>query len=417
LLNLIGGQYCCSAATVTLLAVCLSPIRAQEATDSDDLVPVHGFMVQPIGNFSLDDGLIVLHPKVLAGLGYDSNVYATEYNQSSDIYFRGMIGIYAKYIPNRELSLSFDGEYERQLFRVDKDFDATIGRAIIAIAGSGPGYIYNANMGFVRLDDPLFDTGERALHEVMTIHVGFNQDDAVRRQDFSIDGQRQEYLQDTPFFERKELDSNSATAMVHEGILPLPDEEWYVGGSIGINRYDEDFFNNSIRMTSFIGWDMALGSRSRANIAIGASWWRFDDNFAHDPNYDDRDVFDPYADASLHWSWVEGDEVHASLYSNILDSLTSNAYRVVGGEIGGQLGMLDRSTAFMAVRLFEARGTGAAIGQEIEIRRNEEGTIGFNYVLHDGVVVRIEGDYIRSLSRTANSYDRLSSTIDMVVVY
>jgi hypothetical protein len=417
LMKNIGGQCGRGFATATLLAAWLSPIRAQEALSSDELVPIHGFLVQPIGNFSLDDGQIVLHPKALTGIGYDSNVYATRSDPSADYYWHGMIGIFSRYSANRELSMSFDGEYERQLFRTDTDRDATIGHAVFTLTGSGPGYGWGAEIGIIRLDDPLFDSGDRALHEVATIHLGLNQDDVIRHQDFSIEYQRQEYLQDTPFFNRHDIDSNSATAVIHEGILPLPDNEWYFGAFTGFNRYDDRHYNSSLRATSFIGWEQEIGGRSRADISIGASWWKFEDNFSHDPSFDDREVYSPYVDASVHWSWAERVDMHASVYSHLLESLTSNAYRAVGGEIGGQLGLLDGSMAFIAVRVFEARGSGAAAGQEIEVRRNEEGTIGFDYVLHDGVVVRVEGDYIDSLSRTSNSYDRLSATIDMAVVY
>jgi hypothetical protein len=416
-MNHIGGQYGSSIATVTLLAVCLSPIRAEEALATDELVPVHDFLVEPSGNFTLEDGRIVLHPKALTGVGYDSNVYATESDQSADVYWRGMIGLFSKYSPNRDLSISFDGEYERQLFRKDTDRDATIGRSVITIADYGPGYIINGDIGILRLDDPLFDSGVRAVHEVATINAGLRQDDAIRHQDFSIEYQRQDYLQDTPFFTRDDMDSSAVTAMVHEGILPLPDDEWYIGGSIGFNHYDVEHFNSSNRVTSFIGWDKALGGRSKIDISIGESWWKFDDNFAQDPSYDDREVSTPYADASLHWSWAEGDDLHARVYSQLLDSLISNAYRAVGCEIGGLLSLPERNTAFMNVGIFEARASGAAAGEEIEVRRNEEGTVGFDYVLHDGVVVRIEGDYVKSLSRTSNSYNRLSATVDMAVVY
>jgi hypothetical protein len=399
------------------LGIAGGTLAAEESSDPGMMVPVHGFTVQPLGNLSTSDGSIEAHPKALVGLGYDSNVFATSEDQSADVYYRGMVGIFSRYLPNPDLTVTFDGEFERQVFLHDTSFNATLGRAVLSCVETGPGHRWDAGAGFARLDDPVFDNGERAVHEEITVHDEYSENDAVRHQSVEAEFQRQDFLQGTIEFARQDMDRNLVTLTAHEGLLPLPDQEWYWGAILAYSHYDVDFFNSSSRVTSFIGLNEGIGSRSHAAIAIGASWWHFSRCFLGDTSYDDKEVVAPYVDSSLSWSWVDGSDVHISAFSHLLESLISNAYWVIGSEIGGQERVLDNSSAFFAAQVFRAYGSGAPAGQEIEIRTQKQVTVGFTYVLHDGVVTHLEGSYLDSNSRIFNSFDRLSATVDIAIVY
>ncbi len=406
-----------TAAAMAMLEVSGGGLGAEDSPNPGMLVPVHGFTVQPMGNLSTSDGSIDLHPKALIGVGYDSNVFATSEDQSSDFYYRGMVGIFSRYLPNPDLTVTLDGEFERQIFLHDTSSNATIGRAVVTCIETGAEHRWDAGAGFVRLDDPVFDSGERAVHEEITVHDGFSQSDAIRHQSLELEYQRQDYLQGTVFFARQDMDRNLVTLTAHEGVLPVPDEEWYFGAILGYSHYDVDFFNSSSRISSFVGMNEAVGSRSHASVAAGVSLWHFSRCFANDPSYDDREVVAPYLDASLYWSWADGSDLHVAAFSHLLESLTSNAYWVIGSELGGQVHVLDSSNAFFALQVFRARGSGAPAGQEIEVRTQKQATVGFSYVLHDGMVIHLEGSYLDSDSRTSVSYDRLSATVDFAIVY
>lgn len=406
-----------SAAALTVLGIGMGGLHAQDSESLNMMTPVHSFTVQPMGNLSTGDGSIELHPKALVGLGYDSNVYATATDQSADAYYRGMVGIFARYLPNPDLTVTFDSEFERQIFLHDTDFNATIGRAVITSEDKGPDHSWNSGASFVRLDDPIFDSGERAIHEEITVYDEFIHNDTLRHQGLELEFQRQDYLQGTVYFTRQDMDRNLVTLTAHEGLLPLPDEEWYLGAILSYSHYDIDYFNSSSRVTSFIGVDETLGSRSHATLAIGVSWWHFSQCFDDDPSYSDKEVVAPYVDSSLNWSWADGSDLHITAFSHLLESLTSNAYWVIGSEFGGQRRVLDNSSVFFSLQIFKAHGSGAEAGQEVEIRTLKQAIVGFTYVLHDGVVTHLEGSYLDSNSRTAISYDRLSATVDIAVAY
>jgi hypothetical protein len=259
--------------------------------------------------------------------------------------------------------VTFDGEFERQIFLHDTSFNATIGRAVLTCVQTGVDHRWDAGAEFDRLDDPIFDSGERAVHEEITVHDEFSQFDALHHQSIELEFQRQDYLQGTTFFARQDMDRNLVTLTAHEGVLPLPDEEWYIGAILGYSHYDVDFFNNSSRISAFAGMNDALGSRSHAAIALGVSWWRFSQCFLDDPSYDDKTVVAPYLDSSLYWSWADGSDLHVGAFSHLLESLTSNAYWVIGTEVGGQRHVLDNSSAFFSLQVFRARGSGAAAGR------------------------------------------------------
>jgi hypothetical protein len=413
----VGIRLPLSAAFLAALGLAGGTLDAEDSPNPGVLVPVHGFTVQPMGNLSTSDGSLEFHPKALVGLGYDSNVYATSEDQSADTYYRGMVGLFSRYLPNPDLMATFDGEFERQVFLHDTSFNATIGRAVISCVQSGADHRWDAGAGFVRLDDPVFDSGERAIHDEITAHDEFIQDDALRHQSIELEYQRQDYLQGTAFFARQDMDRNLVTLTAHEGVRPLPDQEWYLGAILGYSHYDVDYFNSSSRITSFAGITEAIGSRSHAAIAIGASWWRFTRPFADDPSYADRDVVAPYVDSSLYWSWAEGSDLHVAVYSHLLESLISNAYWAIGSEVGGQQHVLDNSSAFFSLQVFRAYASGGPAGQDIEVRTQKQATVGFSYVMHDGVVTHIEGSYLDSNSRIYNTFDRLSATVDIALVY
>ncbi len=288
---------------------------------------------------------------------------------------------------------------------------------MLSCVDTGPEHRIDAGAGFVRLDDPIFDSGERAVHEEITAHGAYGRKDDLRDLGIELEYQRQDYLQGTAFFARQDMDRDLATLTARAGVLPVPDQEWYLGAILGYSHYDVAFFNTSSRLTSFAGVDAAVGSRSHAALAIGASWWHFTRCFAGDPSYGDQEVVAPYLDASLYWSWVAGSDVHIAAFSHLLESLTSNAYWVIGSELGGQEHVLDDSSVFFTVQVFQARGSGAAAGQEVEVRTQKQATAGFTYVLHDGVVTHLEASYLDSASRTFISYNRLSATIDIAIVY
>ena len=80
-------------ALLTALAVTIPAGFAAEGAAEPQPVPVKDFNVRPMANFAYADNRLVLHPKALVGVGYDSNVYAETTNEHSGTFVRGLVGV------------------------------------------------------------------------------------------------------------------------------------------------------------------------------------------------------------------------------------------------------------------------------------------------------------------------------------
>jgi len=141
------------------------------------------------------------------------------------------------------------------------------------------------------------------------------------------------------------------------------------------------------------------------------------DDYLHNAANGDRQVLAPWWDLVGTWSWREGDRLGTRLYSDLDNSLTSNATWSMGGELSSHIEMSNRLALEAVVGLAEARDGGITQDRAALQRRIFQGSLSGQYALAEGLATRLRATAIRVQEESGGGYDRLLFSIDLAYVY
>ncbi len=405
-------------AVLTALAFAIPASFAAEG--AAEPVPVKDFSVRPMGNLAYDDKRLVLHPKVLVGVGYDSNVYTEATNENSGSFVHGLVGVLLDYRLNQHQSIALNGEFETKNYLKKENDKADL------VGGSGA-FDYrwqeernNAglHLGYDRFNDPLIQTGEQVLRQSIDGNISGTFSTSVVRSVIKVGVVRTDYLEDAGFFTKDSRDNNAIDATLRIGYSEARDTFYYA--LVGYQRiqYDENTqFNSSNSATGGLGLQVRLGDRSTLTAEGGLTYRVYDNNFSANTAYDDKKVLAPYVNVAIKWPWEEGSHVGMNLFSRLDESVTANAAWVYGGILDGRLRMAQHTGLFASVGVYQSKDSGSGSGIQIEERNTVEGQAGIEHELRRGVVVRVKGVYTDSSSKTANDFSRQVLTLEAAAAF
>ena len=383
-------------------------------------VTVKDIAVRPMGNLKSDDGTFSIHPKVMLGVGYNDNIFATNTNEADDVYGRGLAGLMGDWRLNPHNSLAFNGELEGlQYSKSENDQANMVGGLAEADykwrEAKNEGVVHG---GYARFDDPLVETGQQILRENIIGSGSLTMQGSEMKTVASASIEATNYLDEGSGFTDASRDNTTYDVMCRLGTTTA--RETYYYGLVGIDRidyWDNVQFNDSWGATAGVGAQVRMGERSTLTAEAGVSYRVYDEDFSQIAAYDDKTVFAPYINIVALWPWESGSHVGLNIFSRIDESLTANASYVYGAGLDGRYRLLVRSALFASLSYYHSEDSGQGVGIAVESRDTVEGGGGIEHEMCKGVVGRLKAVYTDSNAELANTFTRLVVAADLAIAF
>ncbi|MBA2482608.1 MAG: outer membrane beta-barrel protein [Planctomycetes bacterium] len=413
-----GGRVTLSRSlTLASLAALAVPVFAADGERPRETVSVGGFAIEPMGNMTSPDSAVTIHPKALVGVAYNTNVYATENNTESDVFYSAIAGIDIGWRATEEDKFLLSGEYVGQAYQEQQGRNLQGGRGIFRYGHKALVWDANALASFARTNDPFISTGEQIKHDDLDGAINASRTGNFIRVGAGGTYSRRDYLEGSAQFGENDRDYTIVGGNMRAGYLYAEDSEAYVRGFVDRRNYDEDVFNDSTGYGGLVGVMAKIATRSQLIAEIGATYRAYKDDFRGIASYDDKNLIAPVGNLIYRWRPEIGSHVGARIYSSLEDSITSNGAWLVGGVLDGRFRLQKQAALYGSAGVYRLTSSGHAPGAETEVRTTEELTVGAEYFLMDGVGLRLQNVYTMSQSKTLNDFSRDVVSLDLGFVY
>jgi len=412
---------------------CLAPIGAADLvqdspakTNEQDAPPVQvkDLTIKPMANLSFRNGTITVDPKVLVGIGYDSNIFSVPSGgtKNSDGFYVGLVGLTLRDRLNDHNRVVVDGEFE-----TDRYFDSSKNNTGDLTGGHARAdYFWTDNKAdeihaegeYQKYRDPLVETGETILRQTANASLYGTWQGPKSRVVVGGSFLRTDYLQDSAFFIASARSNDYYEGDIRVGYAPAKESFYYVMATALATKYDHNTeFNNSGGFIAALGVQKLLATRTSLLIEAGVEHKTYTNDFNADPEYNDKSVSAPYGNLFLNWKWEEGSNVGIRGFSTLQDSLTANSAWIYGGDLEARYRLAARASLFGSITAYHSKDDGHALGIDLEARTTEVIELGAEYVLRRGLVTRIKGDYTNSKSVDENTFHRFVGVWEIAAAF
>jgi hypothetical protein len=378
-------------------------------------VEVGGFALRPMANLTYRDDTVEMHPKALVGLGYNSNVRAQE-NGDGDVFYRVVAGVESRWYLTPSSALVADGEIEQLDYVDENEFDLVGGRGSLEHVWQGERWQTNLTGRFARTQEPLVQTGEQIDHDDIEglAEVAYT---SLRSHIVAgVSAQREDFLDDSRLFDDRERDSNRYGVGVRFGRITARDSELFARTRVMATVYDQStVYRDNRGVVALVGYSGRAGTRSTFLAEGGIEYRRYDAGFGADEG--GRTAVRPAGTLRLLWPWETGSQIEAGVFSELRDSLTSNALWLYGGSVEGRYRLRTNMRVFGAVRVFESEDVEPPAGTESDQRITAQLEAGAEYFLREGIGIRLRTSYSDSDANNEADYDRLLAALEFAVVF
>jgi len=304
---------------------CLAPIGAEDLvqdapakTNEQDAQPVQvkDFAIKPMANLTYLHGNLTIDPKVLVGIGYDSNIFSVPSGdpKNSDGFYVGMVGLTLRDRLNDHNRLVVDAEFE-----TDRYFDSSKNNQGDLTGGHARADYFwtdkkadeiHAEGEYQRFRDPLVDTGETILRQTVDASLYGTWQGPKSKVVVGGSFLRTDYLQDSAFFIASARSNDYYEGDIRVGYAPAKEAFYYVMATALATRYDFNTeFNNSSGFIAALGVQQLLAPKTSLVIEAGVEHKNYTNDFNADPEYNDKSVSAPYGNLFLNWKWEAGSNV------------------------------------------------------------------------------------------------------------
>jgi hypothetical protein len=385
---------------------CFVPLGAEDLvtdapakTNATDVAPVQikDFYVKPAANLTFFGDTLTIDPKVLAGIGYDTNIFAQPSGENvNDGYYLGLVGVTLRDRLNEHNRVVVDGNFE-----VDRYFNANYKAADLTGGNARADYYWtdqrndeiHAEGEYAKYRDPLVDIGEPLLRQTADASLYGTYNGSNARLVIGGSFVRTDYLENSPYFIADDRTNDVYEADLRIGWARGKDAFYYALAEIQTTQYANNAeFNNSTGYIAGIGAQVKLAAKTTGILEVGVVERHYSNNFEGIATYDDENVYGPYGNLGMRWDWEPGSHVGIKAFSTLVDSYTANAAWVYGGEFDIRYRLAARAAVFASVTYYHSIDDGSLPGVEVEVRNTAVGEIGAEYVLRRGLVTRVKAD-------------------------
>jgi len=399
-----------------LLAVAAA--QAGEAGGTEAPVRVGDFNLEPMGNLAYANGTLTIHPKAMLTVGSDSNVYATETDETSDQYVGGLVGLEARYLASESLRAALDLQLRGNRYFNESNRNMLGGTGALNVDWKGEAATAGVAANYARFDDPLVQTGQKIQRQNLDGegYVGWQGPTTNAR--LGAGGRSVQYLEDVGGFQADQRSYTGAIADLRLGMLGGEDTETYLMVKYSSWSYaDNTLLNDGSQVSPVLGWRTTLGGRTKLVLEGGVDLRSYDEESG--AGADDQDVIVPAGILLVAWPWTERSELSARAYAKADNSLTSNAYLVSGAQLAVRWGATNQTIIFASLDGMRIEDTAAATGDEREVRDTGILSLGAEYTAVKGLAFRLTGRQTASDAKvkTSGDYDRTDVIFDTVFAF
>jgi len=402
------------------VAALLAIAATVTALDAPPQVTVRDFALDPMGNLAFHDDRVVLHPKLLLGAGADSNVYATKTDRIQDCYFEALAGLEARYDIGDSQRLTGNLEIESKRWVKEEDRDMIGGRGRLDwLHNDGAGLETRATAGYARIDDPLVESGVRIERGVGDGGIGVDWEGRTLRLAGGLAFVGEKYFDDGINWTAEERRNQRLTADATAGWRYASDAETYARIVGDAWRYPDETsrFRNSNGVQALAGWRAAPSTRTKVLAELGVEYRAYSGYYLDDSNYGDDHTLTPAADLSAAYLWEEGSSATLHGYSHMVGSTTSNGSLLYGAAADLRYRLRTKAFLLAQVQTYHLTDSGSAVGVPVEERATNAGHLGAEYLLREGVAVRLIGGYEQSWAQLGEDYERWSGSLVTAVAF
>jgi hypothetical protein len=431
--------------TLASLAALGARVFAEDITttatpDNQDIVLVDGFGIQPLYHLASPDGALILHPKALVGFGYDSNVYATDTDVKGSTFYDLVAGLDLKWVTNPEDTFVLSGEFEGERYVSQQGRNLSGGKAEFSYRHQASEWDAGGNASFARTNDPFVVTGQEIKHD--DGHVGIDGTDHWAHQSVGLGAtvDRLRYLEGAPgIFGKDDRNNTDVGLNARVGNEVGDQSEVYFRAQVDRRNYDQKTFseaidipgtgvvtthgyNDSTGITAVIGLKDKIATRTGVIAEVGVDYRKYADYFAGDADFNDKTVVRPAVNLVYRWSFEEGSWLGARAFSDVEDSVFSNAAWMYGVSVDARYRLSDeyKAAVFGSLSGYQLKDSGSpktAQEPDDETRTTGEVNVGVEYVFHPGLGVRLKDVYDDSHSKYFNSFRRNLIEAQLGVVF
>jgi hypothetical protein len=404
-------------ATVSTVLCSLCRLAAVEDID-DRTVTVGGFPIEPMADLSYLDHRVELHPKALLGVGWNSNIFATDRNPDADGFYRVVAGLETRWHVTPRDRAFVDGEIDSQQYFSENQVDLVGGLGRLGWVHLGEVSTLGVHAGWERTNEPQEQTGEQISFDRSQADVELDRRGLTSHAVVGVGVDRTDYRQDSAFFGDDQRDAWRWNGRGRIGRAYATDSERYVRVRFGQTLYDhEDRFQSSVVGVLAVGVEHLVATRTVLFADLGVDARRYDDDFLHDPAYDDQQTLYPIGSAGVRWSPEALTSLQAKLVADVYDSVSANAAWYGGLDVDGRLRLRHNLFAYTESFLHQSIDSGAAAGSTPEHRTTLELAGGFGYALRDGAAGRVRLSWTDSESDVGVDWQRLLLAVEVGCVF
>lgn len=407
------------AACAAIAAAAGLPGAEGDVDDAPGTVTVGGFRLRPMGNLRFHEGRTELHPKAMAGIGYDSNVFAVERDETEDEFAELIAGAEGRYLGFERALITWDVELVGRTYDDVGSRDLLGGHAAARWERDAtPEVDWSAEARYERVDDPLIDTGAQVERSRLDVDGAWTRTGLANRLELAAGYTMIEHHEGGRTFGAEERDSNEGRLWLTYGRRRAEHSELLAEATLAARAYEEeDPYQDFVAASFEAGWRGIVGTRVRIHALAGVAARVHDDDFAGDPAFDDETVVAPIGSLLVRWPYEAGSHLEFHGEHRLDDATSANAALVASGAARLRHRLRDRFALLAEAGLLHLRFSGSAAGAEDEERTTVRLGGGLEYFLRDGVGLRGTVTWDDSESETAQDYRRLIARLQLGIVY
>ena len=387
---------------------------AAAVEDRRDPVRVDDFSLPPLAHWTFADDRLELHPKALLGVGWNSNVYGRSDDVVADTYLRQLAGIETRWHAGRMHDLRLDLEIDNRTYLNESELDLFGGHLDASWRHEAARSTMGARAAYARDADPLVESGEQIARDESVVAIDGGWNAAAMRYAATASVSRIDYRQDSRFFTEDQRDALRPALILRLGHVNARDSEAYT--SLRVDRIiyaTDERYQDSLGARLVVGYRGRLAARARFSVEGGLDHRRYQANAVADESAVTRPGFE----GTVRWPWEAGSEVGLRVFSEVEDGIAGGASWDTGAYFDLRYRLLVNAAligGFGFVRIEPETGiAGAPSGS----RTNQDARLGGEYVLREGVGLRLLGTWQNGRQPDGADFTRLGAELVMAIAF